>query len=217
SNVTGQKNQIVGVGVSGSVYSYSSNSGFFVYPTGAPYPQTGGAILAVPALTYAGVTNATAQTTSINPFGGAFSFFVVVTPTGTLTSRYVINSDDAVQGAIWVNASGLWEVQYHDFTNAPVTSAVTAVAGTPVLLTMTMTYPAGNIALQLDGTTIATATGLTTGGGAGASRVNLMGYQSGHNLAGALGDVYLTTDCKTGSDLLNLNRYFGAKYGITVP
>jgi hypothetical protein len=70
--------------------------------------------------------------------------------------------------------------------------------------------------LQIDGTTVATGT-FTNPTSAGASPVYIFNYQAGAIMSGIVGDVYITTDCKTGSDLLNINRYFGYKYSISVP
>jgi hypothetical protein len=203
--VTYQNNQITGFP--------PTTSGVQQANSGVASTQTGGSINGVAAITYA--SSACMVSTNINPVWAQFSWFIVVKPSGTLTNTWLLNSDSFVEPAIFVNSSTKWAVECNTSVSATTIVGPTATAGTGVIVSATLNG-AGLGTLYINGTSVGSAT-LATPSSAGASPVYLLNYQAGSVMAGVVGDVYLTTDCKTGNDLLNIHRYFGTKYGISVP
>jgi hypothetical protein len=93
--------------------------------------QTGGLINGVPSVTYSG--GACMVSTDINPRFINFSIFMVCQFTGTITNKWVINSDDFVEPAIEINASNKPELLINDSVNAGIAGSTALTTGVPFI------------------------------------------------------------------------------------
>jgi hypothetical protein len=91
--------------------------------------------------------------------------------------------------------------------------------GTAQLLTATFNGTTHTATLQVNGVTVSTDTSMPAPTLSSSSPIALGGRPSVtvDGVPGLYGESAIFTDAKTGSPLLNLNRYWGSLYGIVVP
>jgi Concanavalin A-like lectin/glucanases superfamily len=122
-------------------------------------------------------------------------------------------------GQYFTGSDYVYYMNYSGGSGSQFVHGGTAVANTWQLLTAEYDANTGTALLQVNGTTVATASlsGPTSGATAPIYAFTNQQAVGSNGFQGGIGDFAAFTDAKVSGDRAQLNRYMGAKYGISVP